>query len=71
VQVDPMNSTLKAPRYKRLTLKCDEPLPNFAFKFSSRHFIEAFNRKPAIKALAGVAGRGLHSPTSQVNLSRF
>ena len=35
-QVDPMKPELKAPVNKRLKLKCDEPLSNFAFKFNLR-----------------------------------
>ena len=36
MQVDPMQPTLKAPGTNRLTLKGDEPLSTFAFKFNSR-----------------------------------
>jgi len=36
VQFDPTKPTLKAPGTKRLKLKHDEPLSNFAFKFNSR-----------------------------------
>jgi hypothetical protein len=38
VQVDPINPTLKALGTKRLKLKCDEPLSNFAFKFNLRRY---------------------------------
>jgi len=36
VQVDPIKLTLKVPGTKRLKLKCDGPLSNFAFKFNLR-----------------------------------
>jgi len=36
VQVDPIKPTLKAPRTKRLKLKCDEPLSDFAFNLNLR-----------------------------------
>jgi len=39
VQVDPTKPTLEAFGTKRLTLKCDEPLSNFAFKFNLRRYI--------------------------------
>ena len=39
VQVDPSKPTLTAPGTKRLKLKCDEPLSNFAFKCNLRHYI--------------------------------
>jgi hypothetical protein len=38
VQVDPMKPTLKAPGTKRLKLKHDQPLRNFAFKFKLRRY---------------------------------
>jgi hypothetical protein len=41
VHVDPIKPTLKAPRTKRLKLKYDEPLSNFAFKFNLRRYINA------------------------------
>jgi hypothetical protein len=42
VQVDPFKPTLKAPGTKRLTLKSDELLSNFAFKFSFRRYTQVF-----------------------------
>jgi len=36
VQFDPIIPTLKAPGTKRLKLKCDEPLSNFAFNINLR-----------------------------------
>ena len=41
VQVDPIRPTLKAPGTKRLKLKYDGPLSNFAFKFKLRRYIMA------------------------------
>jgi len=40
VQVDPIKSTLKAPRAKRLKLECDDLLSKFAFKFNLRRYIK-------------------------------
>jgi hypothetical protein len=37
-QVDPMKLKLKAPGTKRLKLKCDEPLSNFAFDLNLRRY---------------------------------
>jgi isoleucyl-tRNA synthetase len=38
VQVDPIKSKLKPPGTKRLKLKCDESLSNFAFKINLRRY---------------------------------
>jgi len=38
VQVDPMKTKLKALGTMRLTLKYDEPLSSFAFKFDLRRY---------------------------------
>jgi hypothetical protein len=38
VQLDPMQSRLKAPGTKRLTLHCEEPLSSFAYKFNLRRY---------------------------------
>jgi len=40
VQVDPIEPKLKLPETKRVKLKWDEPLSNFAFKFRLRHYIK-------------------------------
>ena len=37
VQVDPIKHALKAPEIKRLKLKSDYPLSNFAFKYINAH----------------------------------
>ena len=44
VQVGPMKPTLKAPGTKRLKLKYDVPLSNFAFKFNLRRYTPARRR---------------------------
>jgi len=41
VQVDPIKPTLKPPGTKRLRLKYDEPLSNFAFKINLRRYTKA------------------------------
>jgi hypothetical protein len=38
VQVDPIKPVLQPPGIKRLTLKYDDPLSNFAFKFKLRRY---------------------------------
>ena len=40
MQVDPIKPTLKAPRTKRLKLKCDEWLSDFAFNFNLCRYIK-------------------------------
>jgi hypothetical protein len=40
VQVDPIKPKFKLPGTKRLKLKRDEPLSNFAFKFKLRRYNE-------------------------------
>ena len=45
VQVDSMKPTLKAPGYERLTLKCDDLLSSFAFKFNLRRYTRAPSRR--------------------------
>ena len=75
MQVDPIKPTLKAPGSKRLKLDYDEPLLNFAFKFNLRRCNEACMANPDIARATGggkyLIGRGLHSSTFQLNLSRF
>jgi hypothetical protein len=73
VQVDPIKRNLKPPGTKRLKRKCDEPPSNFAFKFKLRRYIMAAAKLKAAATIAsaGVAGRGLHSSTFQLNLSRI
>jgi len=40
VQVDPIKPALKAPGIKRLKLKYDGPLSNFAFNFNLCRYIQ-------------------------------
>jgi hypothetical protein len=49
LQVDPMKSTLKAPRSKRLKLEHEKLLSNFAFNFNLRRY--AVGRKMAANML--------------------
>jgi len=70
VQVDPINPKLKPPGTKRLKLKCGTLLSTFAFKFNSRRYTVVKAAEHATTA-AMDAGRGLPSPTSHLNLSRF
>jgi len=44
VQVDPTKPALKAPGTKRLKLKYDEPLSNFAVKFMLRRYSEVLQK---------------------------
>jgi hypothetical protein len=73
VQVDSIKLRLKTPEIKLLILKCDEPLSNFAFKSNLRRFDEALQHNiSSVKVVKiDVEGRGLHSSTLQLNLSRF
>ena len=41
MQIDPIKPALTAPGTKRLKLKYDEPLSNFAFNFNLRRYIKA------------------------------
>ena len=50
MQVDPMNPTLKAPGTKRLKLKNDELLSNFAFKFNLRRYMSTKLKRIILKA---------------------
>jgi hypothetical protein len=74
VQVDPIKPTLKAPGDNPLTLKYDEPLSTFAFKFNLRRYTVAVTNPdvflPATN-FAGAYGMALHSYTSELNLSHF
>jgi hypothetical protein len=63
VQVDPIKPTLKAPGTKRLKLKHDAPLSNFAFKFKSRRYSEV--------AESGLEMRLLRSLGRQVGQCRL
>ena len=68
VQVDPIKPTLKAPGTKLLKLQYDKPLSTFAFKFNLRRYtLEMLH----FSQYHDADGRGLHSSTSQLNLSRL
>jgi len=41
-QVDPIKTTLKPPGTKRLKLKYDKPLSNFAFNFNLRRYTKEY-----------------------------
>ena len=73
MQVDPIKPNLKAPGSKRLKLKYDEPLSNFAFNFNLRRYIEAEDARilTDMSLMRRMYGRGLHPCTFQLNLSRF
>jgi hypothetical protein len=71
VQVGPIKPTLKAPGIKRLQLKCDEPLSIIAFNLKMRRYTKARPQHSRLLLHVRRAGRGLHSSTSQLNLSRF
>ena len=72
-----MNPKLKPPGAKRLKLNCDVLLSTSAFKFNLRRYIMGAaavlfvlaleHRLPNVKT---IVGRGLHSSTFQLNLSR-
>ena len=70
MQVDPIISTLKAPGTKRLKLEYDKPLSKIGFNCNFRRYKEDQTAYPAA-VLDREPGRGLHSFTSQLNLSRF
>jgi hypothetical protein len=55
VQVDPIEATLKAPGIKRLKLMRDDPLSNFAFKFSLRRYTKATSPEKAAAVAAAAA----------------
>ena len=76
LQIDPIKSTLKAPGTKRSKLKCYEPLSILAFDFNLRRYTLHPTMANNFQAVATgtrvrLTGRGLHSSTFQLNLSRF
>jgi len=60
---------LQAPGIQRLKLEQDEPLSNFAFKFKLRHYTVGAGERRGRRAVE--RGRGLHSSTFMLNLSRL
>jgi len=76
VQLEPMKPKLKPPGSERSKPKCDDLLSRFAFKVNLRHYVMAVNTYNAfycaiLVVINLLTGRGLHSSTSQLNLSRF
>ena len=66
VQVDPIRPTLKAPRTKRLKLKYDGPLSNFAFKFNVRRYTTALSKLAAHEPLRALMRRaGVFEPLAE------
>ena len=65
MQVGPIKPTLKPPGTKCLKLKCDVLLSTSAFK------LRRYTAPPTPDAVYNVEGRGLHSSTFHLNLSRF
>ena len=63
-QAEPMKTMLKAPGTTRLDLAYDKLLSNFGFNFKLRRYTMVLAEDPQ------EAGRGLHSFTFQLNLSR-
>jgi hypothetical protein len=61
-----MKTKLKLPGIKRLKVKWDAALSNFAFESELRRYTMV-----RMANLCCIAGRGLHSSTFQLNLSRF
>jgi hypothetical protein len=55
VQVDPLKPELKWSGTKRLTLKCDVLLSNYAVKFNLRHYTMVFNVVPTALEIALVS----------------
>jgi len=65
------NPSLKATGTKRLKLRHDEPLSSSSFQFKLRRFIQAaVVEDHMVFRWERDAGKGLHSSTSQLNLSR-
>jgi len=69
VQVDPIKPKLKPPGGKRLKPMCAILLSTSAFKINMRRYIE--ERAHMEEMMKKAMGRGLHSYTSQLNMSRF
>ena len=77
MQVDPIKPTLKAPRSMHSKPKYVKLPSSFAFNFKLRRYIKdrfvkemKEGRKSNVPGTAGqVPGRGLHSSTTQLNLS--
>ena len=69
MQLDPIRPKLKAPGTKRLKLKSDELLSNFAFKFNLRRYTEVpvlpLPQQPDhLRSVRGGRGRAVQLETS-------
>ena len=53
VQIAPIKPTLKAPGNKRLNLKYDEPVSNFAFKINLRRYMAVECERSFLTSLDG------------------
>ena len=64
---------MKAPGTKRLKLEYDELLADFAFNFILRRYTVVLEVDHSMKVMKKLklVGRGLHSSTCQLKLSRF
>ena len=75
VQVDPIKPRLKPPGSKRLKLNCDALLSTSAFKFTLRRYTMVLETGEELREVSDavelVTGRGLHSFTIQLYMSRF
>jgi hypothetical protein len=78
VQVEPIKPKLKPSGLERFKLKYDKSLSillqfcfNFAFKFNLRRYTMARTLAARGSTASLPSGRGSHSSTSQLNLSRF
>jgi hypothetical protein len=69
MQVDPIKHTLKAPGSMHLKLGYGGPVSNFGFEFNLRRYSE-LSRLLEYRSMRR-EGRGLHSSTYQLNLSRL
>ena len=61
MQVDPIKPSLKAPGTKRLRLKHDTPLSNFAFTFNLRRYTEAAGTGGGAKTAMEMAASSGHA----------
>ena len=70
MRVDPIKAKLKPPGTKRSRLNCDVLLSISAFKVNLRRYTEVDCSFVDINMGCPIDGRGLHSFTFQLNLSR-
>ena len=70
-QVQSIKFTLKAPKTKPLKVSHDGLLSNFAFNFNLRRYNWALDLCVGMHTISVPGGRGLHSSSFQLNLSRL